>query len=174
MHRKPLKAEPSGVKVLYAWLPKAMNRQSPLQYVFSNSSPDVQNFDRNPKAASDMFTLVGCESSPYPVNATYSDGCNLGLWLARPNGAGENVGVGTRSGGITALCKHASIAFLPSLSIQQVSQLMRAEDAHILYGPDEFGEYQLRFSSHVAVPAAIARLQSQSGVIDVVPTPDCL
>ena len=100
-------------------------------------------------------------------------GVTWGLWLARPNGAGENVGVSTRSGGITALCKHASIAFLPSLSIQQVSQLMRAEDAHILYGPDEFGEYQLRFSSHVAVSAAIARLQSQSGVIDVVPNPDC-
>lgn len=101
-------------------------------------------------------------------------GVTWGLWLARPSGVGESEGVGTRSGGITALCKHASIAFLPSLSIQHVSQLMRAEDAHILYGPDEFGEYQLRFSSHIAVPAAIARLQSQSGVIDVVPNPDCL
>lgn len=101
-------------------------------------------------------------------------GVTWGLLLARSTTTPEGDAAVNRSSGSTSLCKHASIAFAPSLSVQQMGQLMRAEDAHILYGPDEFGEYQLRFASHVAVPAAIARLQSQPGVTDLIPNHYCL
>ncbi len=100
-------------------------------------------------------------------------GVTWGLWLARPSQLADSQTATTRSGGSTTLCKHASVAFAPELSIQQMGQLLRAEDAYIMYGPDEFGEYQLRFASHTPVEQAMAHLRAQPGVLDVMANPHC-
>lgn len=100
-------------------------------------------------------------------------GVAWGLWLARPSQVGDGQTATTRSGGSATLCKHASVAFAPELPIQQIGQLLRAEDAYIMYGPDEFGEYQLRFANHTPVEQAIAHLRSQHGVLDVIANPHC-
>lgn len=100
-------------------------------------------------------------------------GVTWGLWQASPNATTQSTTATTRSGAAHSLCKQASVAFSDQLSVQQMGQILRAEDAYILYGPDEFGEYQLRFASHAAVPAALARMQSQPGIESLMPNPNC-
>ena len=100
-------------------------------------------------------------------------GVAWGLWLLRPHSNSDAGAASTRSGAAVTLCKHASIAFEPQLSVQQMGQLLRAEDAYILYGPDEFGEYQLRFGTSIAVDQALARLKTHALVEHVTPNPAC-
>ena len=50
-------------------------------------------------------------------------GVTLGLWQARPVAVSEGGAATTRSGASTSLCKHASIAFAPALTVQSMAQL---------------------------------------------------
>lgn len=100
-------------------------------------------------------------------------GVTWGLWLARPHTLPEGGTSSTRSGASATLCKHASIAFSPDTTVAQMSQMLRAEDAYILYGPDEFSEYHLRFASHAAIPSAMARMQALPQVRDLIANPHC-
>ena len=80
---------------------------------------------------------------------------------AKPGAAGSGA---TRGDGAQALCTHASAAFDPRLDVQAMSRLLRSEDAWILYGPDEFGEFQLRFGSAVNVADGIRSLGARAEV----------
>ena len=102
-------------------------------------------------------------------------GLTLGFWWARPDhsalsGAGASA---TRGGTATSLCTHASIALHSDTTVRQLSQLLRAEDAHVLYGPDEFGDYQVRFGSGTLPAQAIERLQSRPEVAQLTAHPAC-
>ena len=98
-------------------------------------------------------------------------GLTLGLWWVHPAAASKNSDGSTR--GSSNLCAHASVAFNPSLSVSALSRLLRAEDAHILYGPDEFDEYQLRISSGTAVAQALQSLQARAEVSSLRAHPQC-
>lgn len=100
-------------------------------------------------------------------------GVTWGLWMARPSAVAEAGASSTRSGASAALCKHASIAFAPQTTIEQMSQILRAEDAYILYGPDEFSEYHLRFANHAVIPSAMTRMQALPQVHDLIANPHC-
>lgn len=100
-------------------------------------------------------------------------GVTWGLWQSRPGVLPAGSASSTRSGASAALCKHASIAWAPDTTVEHMSHLLRAEDAYILYGPDEFSEYHLRFASHTAIPAAMARLQAQPAVRELLANPYC-
>ena len=91
-------------------------------------------------------------------------GLCLGLWWVSPNPATAATGDGTRSAGGGTLCQHASVAFDPALSVHALSRLLRAEDAHILYGPDEFGDYQLRFGSSTPPALGVQSLRARAEV----------
>lgn len=95
----------------------------------------------------------------------------LGLWWAHPAAVSERPGK-TR-GSAAMLCHHVSVAFAPALSVGQLSRLLRAEDAHILYGPDEFGEYQLRMGSNTPISQAIASLQQRQEITSLTEHPQC-
>ena len=88
-------------------------------------------------------------------------GLTLGLWWAHPAAAPKNADGSTRGSGGGTLCAHASATFDPALNVQALGRLLRAEDAHILYGPDEFGDYQLRLSSSSDVAQALQSLQAR-------------
>ena len=90
-------------------------------------------------------------------------GLCLGLWWVSPRPAAAS-SVGTRSAGGGTLCQHASVAFDPALSVHALSRLLRAEDAHILYGPDEFGDYQLRFGSSTPPALGVQSLRERAEV----------
>lgn len=68
-------------------------------------------------------------------------GIAAGLWHSLPGTAD-----GSRGTGPAAACSHVSVDFAPSASSDSIKRLLRAEDAYIVYGPDEFGAFQLRFS----------------------------
>ena len=93
-------------------------------------------------------------------------GLSLGLWWVSPRAAASSTSPGsaTRGGSANGWCQHASVAFDPALSVQELSRLLRAEDAHILYGPDEFGEYQLRFGSAIPPALGLQSLQARTEV----------
>lgn len=91
-------------------------------------------------------------------------GLCLGLWWVSPSPATAATGDGTRSAGGGTLCQHASVAFDPALSVHALSRLLRAEDAHILYGPDEFGDYQLRFGSSTPPALGVQSLRARAEV----------
>lgn len=95
----------------------------------------------------------------------------LGLWWAHP--ASVTNAPGKTRGSAAVLCHHVSVAFVPTLSVDQLSRLLRAEDAHILYGPDEFGEYQLRVGSSTALSQAVASLQQRKEVASMTEHPQC-
>ena len=99
-------------------------------------------------------------------------GLLLGLWQVQPAPIIKDAG--TRGVGVgLGLCPHASVAFSPSLAVDGLSRLLRAEDAHILYGPDEFGEYQLRVSSSTPVSQAMAALKARVEVISITEHSQC-
>lgn len=100
-------------------------------------------------------------------------GLTLGLWWVHPAAASKNSDGSTRGSSTSTLCAHASVAFNPSLSVSALSRLLRAEDAHILYGPDEFDEYQLRISSGTAVAQALQSLQAHAEVSSLRAHPQC-
>lgn len=91
-------------------------------------------------------------------------GLTLGLWWAHPAPSLKSGDGSTRGSGAVSLCAHASAAFSPTMSVQALSRLLRAEDAHILYGPDEFDEYQLRVSSSTSLAQALQSLQARPEV----------
>ena len=95
----------------------------------------------------------------------------LGLWWAHPTAV--NAAPGKTRGSASMACHHVSVAFAPSLSVEQLSRLLRAEDARILYGPDEFGEYQLRIGSSTPVAQAIASLQQRKEIASMTEHPQC-
>lgn len=100
-------------------------------------------------------------------------GLTLGLWNAAPRTT-VVAADGTRSSGTAAtLCQHAAVAFDPALSVHALSRLLRAEDAHILYGPDEFGDYHLRFGSATPPAMGLQSLQARAQVQSVRPNPQC-
>ena len=88
-------------------------------------------------------------------------GLMLGLWWAHPATAPKNTDGSTRGSSSGTLCAHASATFGPALSVQALGRLLRSEDAHILYGPDEFGDYQLRLSSSTDLAQALQSLQAR-------------
>ena len=100
-------------------------------------------------------------------------GLTLGLWWAQPAQSAPGGGAATRGSAGSGLCQHASVAFAPELTVQALSRLLRAEDAHILYGPDEFGEYQLRFGSSSPLAQSLQSLQARSDVVSVTAHPQC-
>ena len=100
-------------------------------------------------------------------------GLTLGLWWAHPSSRQSTAGSATRSSGSHQLCQHASVAFSPDLSISELSRLLRAEDAHILYGPDEFGEYQLRVASSTPVAQALQSLKARTEITALTIHPQC-
>lgn len=96
-------------------------------------------------------------------------GAFLGLWYAHPSTQTTD---STRSGGGQALCSHASLGLQPSASVAELTGMLKAEDARIIYGPDEFGEYQLRFAQTPSA-SALARLQARAGVAHVIEHRTC-
>lgn len=99
-------------------------------------------------------------------------GLTLGLWWAQPAPSAPD-SAATRGSAGSGPCQHASVAFAPGLSVQALGRLLRAEDAHILYGPDEFGEYQLRFGSSSPLAQSLQSLQARSDVVSVTAHPQC-
>lgn len=99
-------------------------------------------------------------------------GLTLGLWQAQPVTV-LSPETATRGGGPATLCQHASIAFAPDLRAADLSRILRAENAHIVYGPDEFGEYQLRFGSDIQPAQAVASLQARAQVQSITAHTDC-
>lgn len=91
-------------------------------------------------------------------------GLCLGLWWVSPRPGAAATGDATRSAGGGTLCQHAAVAFDPALSVHALSRLLRAEDAHILYGPDEFGDYQLRFGSSTPPALGVQSLRARAEV----------
>lgn len=98
-------------------------------------------------------------------------GLTLGLWWVQP--APAKADSSTRGSGNAALCQHASVAFAADLTVRALSRILRAEDAHILYGPDEFGEYQLRFGHSTPVAQTLASLKTRTEVTSVTAHPQC-
>lgn len=68
-------------------------------------------------------------------------GVAVGLWTGRQARAD-----GSRGAAPTAACSHVSVDFAPMATGEDIKRLLRAADAYIVYGPDEFGAYQLRFA----------------------------
>lgn len=101
-------------------------------------------------------------------------GLCLGLWWVSPRPGSAVTGDSTRSAGGSTLCQHASVTFDPRLSVHALSHLLRAEDAHILYGPDEFGDYQLRFGSSTPTALGVQSLHSRSEVQAIQVYAQCL
>ena len=107
-------------------------------------------------------------------------GLTVGLWNARLHPSKGDVLFGvateasaTRGSSAPVLCGHVSVAFDPQLSVQQMSRVLRAEDAWIVYGPDALGEYQLRFSSAVPAAEASRSLQAYPEVKQLKANPQC-
>ena len=99
-------------------------------------------------------------------------GIALGLWQGHQNYSSVSKGT-TRSAASTSVCAQASLRFSPQTTLSDLSQLLREEDAHLLYGPDEFGEYQLRFASSMDVSHAISRMQQHPLVEHLRAHPAC-
>lgn len=100
-------------------------------------------------------------------------GLTLGLWHAVPRTAATTTDGTRSSGNASTLCQHAAVALDPTLSVQALSRLLRAEDAHILYGPDEFGDYHLRFGSQTPPAMGIQSLQARPEVQSIQAHPQC-
>ena len=94
-------------------------------------------------------------------------GIAVGLWRGRP---GE--GSGTRGLGAPAACSQVSVDFAASATGSQIKRLLRAQDGYIVYGPDEFGAFQLRFAD-AARPGAAERLRADPVIASVQDHADC-
>lgn len=90
-------------------------------------------------------------------------GIALGLWAARSRLVADS-GNSTRSAAAQHLCAHASVRWDGATTLAQFNDLLREEDARVLYGPDEFGDFQLRFGSSMDVAQSVQRLRSQPQV----------
>jgi len=97
-------------------------------------------------------------------------GSALGLWWAHPSSA--TGAEKTRSAVGASLCSHASLALHPQTTVEQLKRMLKAEDALIQYGPDEFGEFQLRFGA-TEPSAAAQRLRERAEVVDVIEHRQC-
>ena len=88
-------------------------------------------------------------------------GIAAGLWKGMPSH------VHTKEGGrgvaAVAACSHASVDFAPEATSEAIKRLLRAEDAYIVYGPDEFGAFQLRFSERARADGP-ARLRTAPAI----------
>lgn len=107
-------------------------------------------------------------------------GLLVGLWNARATSntlfsVAKDPKSQEQSRGATAqpLCVHASVAFDPKLSVQQMSRVLRSEEAWIVFGPDAFGEYQVRFSNAVSPAEGVRALQGHSEIAAVKGNPQC-
>ena len=103
-------------------------------------------------------------------------GLTVGLWSARPSAgtaSTSSTASATRGSGAASLCSHVSVGFAGDLTLQQLGSLLRTEDAYILYGPDEFGEYHLRFASGIDPAQAIQALGLHSQIVRVNAHPQC-
>ena len=100
-------------------------------------------------------------------------GLTVGLWSARPSAGTASTSSATRGTGAASLCSHVSVGFAGDLTLQQLGSLLRTEDAYILYGPDEFGEYHLRFASGIDPAQAIQALGLHSQIVRVNAHPQC-
>lgn len=78
-----------------------------------------------------------------------------------------------RGGLATGTCTHAAVRFDPQLSVDQMSRLLRGEDALIVYGPDEFSAYQVRFGTGVTKEDGIRNLQAHPEVKSIVANAQC-
>jgi hypothetical protein len=94
-------------------------------------------------------------------------GIAAGLWRSLP-GTSD----GTRGVGPGAACSHVSVDFAPAASLHSIKRLLRAEDAYIVYGPDEFGAFQLRFSDRARADGP-ARLRADPAIDTVQNHADC-
>jgi hypothetical protein len=71
----------------------------------------------------------------------------------------------------SATCAHAAVDFEAFASAMAVRQLLLAVDAQVMYGPDEFGRFQVRLAAGSSGPgmemlrrsALVRRLESYTG-----------
>lgn len=101
-------------------------------------------------------------------------GITVGFWTAPSarSTTSKNGAAGRGADGAFVACSQASIDLLAELTGTQLKRLLRASDAYIVYGPDEFGEFQLRFKVDRR-EAALAQLRASPGVSRVTNFPDC-
>ncbi|MDH0373691.1 hypothetical protein N7340_18315 [Comamonas aquatica] len=100
-------------------------------------------------------------------------GLLTGLWKARDAILGSSSSL-SRSAAGQVQCAQATAAFMPGTTMTQLTALLTEEDAHLLYGPDEFGRYQLRFASDIDPVPAIARMAQNPMVKNVTAIEGCL
>lgn len=95
-------------------------------------------------------------------------GIAVGLWTGRQPRTD-----GTRGSAPTSACSHVSVDFAATATGDGIKRLLRAADAYIVYGPDEFGAYQLRFAEstradgprQLKASPVIASLQDHAGCL---------
>ncbi len=97
-------------------------------------------------------------------------GIAVGLWHSLPSRT--NGKDGSRGVGPAAACSHVSVDFAPAAPSDSIKHLLRAEDAYIVYGPDEFGAFQLRFSERTRTDGP-ARLRTDPAIDTVQNHADC-
>ena len=95
-------------------------------------------------------------------------GLTIGLWSTRQAPVQQtsgNAGTPTVRGDANAqYCSHVAVGFDPQISMQQLARILRAEDASIVYGPDEFGDYHLRFARGISPQQGIQSLRARAQV----------
>lgn len=74
--------------------------------------------------------------------------------------------------GLRPLCAHVALDLRGDATIDDVSQLLRRQDATVSYGPDEFGEFQVRINNGDR-NRAIAALAASPLVQRAKPLPAC-
>jgi hypothetical protein len=75
-------------------------------------------------------------------------------------------------GGAIETCAHAAVDFEPDASAAAIRRALRAAEAVVTYGPDEFGRYQLRLSGG-AQGAGVASLRASGVASSVGAYPEC-
>lgn len=87
----------------------------------------------------------------------------------------SDAAVASRGGGIggaVETCAHAAVDFEPDASASNIRRALRAAEAVVTYGPDEFGRYQLRLSDG-AQGAGVASLRASGVASSVSAYPEC-
>lgn len=73
---------------------------------------------------------------------------------------------------INAVCAHIAVDFAPTATAGELKRLLRAADAVVLYGPDEFGRFQLRLADGPRGDGTEV-LRGSTLVDRITPYPDC-
>lgn len=107
------------------------------------------------------------------LGITVGFGYSLHAIHVKEKALASDAGVASRGGiGRMETCAHAAVDFEPDASAAAIRGALRAAEAVVTYGPDEFGRYQLRLSGGTR-GAGIAALRASSVVSSVTAYPEC-